>query len=183
MRCRLHGDREGCDIGLREGGRGVGESRKQVNSEFVKGKPTKHSATHGCRGKLAKVLQSSQLMNIMALVILVDALVTVVDVDARAAGNEPPRAMMVLSDICLCMYTAELLAMIFVGGLRIFLNWMPLLDLLIVLCGYAEMVMANFLTPEEATPVCKKCSGRSRVFGCAGWCDESPARPSFGPHQ
>jgi len=120
-----------------------------VNSEFVKGKPTKHSATHGCRGKLAKVLQSSQLMNIMALVILVDALVTVVDVDARAAGNEPPRAMMVLSDICLCMYTAELLAMIFVGGLRIFLNWMPLLDLLIVLCGYAEMVMANFLTPEE----------------------------------
>ncbi|CAE7221120.1 dis32, partial [Symbiodinium sp. CCMP2456] len=121
----------------------------RVNSEFVKGKPTKHSATHGCRGKLAKVLQSSQLMNIMALVILIDALVTVVDVDARAAGNEPPRAMMVLSDICLCMYTAELLAMIFVGGLRIFLNWMPLLDLLIVLCGYAEMVMANFLTPEE----------------------------------
>ncbi|CAE7244974.1 dis3l2 [Symbiodinium sp. CCMP2592] len=128
---------------------GGGKKKSQVNSEFVKGKPTKQSATHGCRGKLAKVLQSSQLMNIMALVILVDALVTVVDVDARAAGNEPPRAMMALSDICLCMYTAELLAMIFVGGLRIFLNWMPLLDLLIVLCGYAEMVMANFLTPEE----------------------------------
>ncbi|CAE7947479.1 dis3l2 [Symbiodinium sp. KB8] len=125
------------------------KSMVNVNSEFVKGKPTKHSATHGCRGKLAKLLQSSQLMNIMAMVILVDALVTVVDVDARAAGNEPPRAMMALSDICLCMYTAELLAMIFVGGLRIFLSWMPLLDLLIVLCGYAEMVMASFLTPEE----------------------------------
>ena len=135
-------------------------------------------------------------MNIMAMVILVDALVTVVDVDARAAGNEPPRAMMALSDICLCMYTAELLAMIFVGGLRIFLSWMPLLDLLIVLCGYAEMVMASFLTPEEATLVCKcRFVGRScflelfRLFrllrpaAFAGWCDESPARPSFGAHQ
>ena len=91
-------------------------------------------------------------MNVMALVILVDACVTVVDVDSRANGSSAPRAVLLLSDLCLCMYTAELLAMIYVGGPRIFLSWSPLLDLIIVMCGYAEILMSQMLPPEEAAP-------------------------------
>ena len=36
-------------------------------------------------------------------VILVDACVTVADVDARAEGRELPRHVSVLSDLCLCV--------------------------------------------------------------------------------
>ena len=51
--------------------------------------------------------------NIMAGVVLVDAVCTWVDIDARAAGlSYPPRFFMVFSDISLALYSTEVLLLL-----------------------------------------------------------------------
>ena len=77
----------------------------------------------------------------MALVVLIDALLTATDIDARAAERPPPPIVGTLSEMCLYCYTAELLLVLTVKGLMALRDWMVILDLLIVLCGYVELVM------------------------------------------
>eukprot|EP00913_Durusdinium_trenchii_P030890 g28932.t1 len=63
------------------------------------------------------------------------------DIDARADGlSGPPRVFSVLSDLCLVLYTAELLMYIFINGIRILRDWMICMDVVIITCGYIELV-------------------------------------------
>ena len=74
--------------------------------------------------------------------IRLDAYCTCADIDARAAGLSPPAEFVILSDICLGLYTLELLLLAFLQGLSFFReDWLILLDLFIVACGYVEIIL------------------------------------------
>ena len=90
--------------------------------------------------------------NVMACVVLVDAVCTWVDIDARAAGlSSPPEFFLVFSDISLALYTSEVLLLLLGKGLvGVLLDWMALLDVTIVLCGYLE-VLLNAVAPADVT--------------------------------
>ncbi|CAE7236582.1 Cacna1c, partial [Symbiodinium microadriaticum] len=90
--------------------------------------------------------------NIMAGVVLVDAVCTWVDIDARAAGlSYPPEFFMVFSDISLALYSTEVLLLLIGKGLcGVLVDWMALLDVTIVLCGYLEVVL-NAVAPADVT--------------------------------
>ena len=77
----------------------------------------------------------------MAGVVLIDALLTAADIDARAAERASPPIVGTLSELCLYCYTAELLLVLTVKGLWALKDWMVVLDIVIVLCGYVELVM------------------------------------------
>ena len=80
----------------------------------------------------------------MAAVVLFDAYCTCVDIDATAAEVDPPPLLTVLSDCCLMAYTLEVSALLFVFGLKPLLgDWMMVVDILIVGCGWAEIIIAS----------------------------------------
>jgi len=123
-----------------------------VNSEFIKGKkpdPTR-KGVGSCRSKLAEILGSSRFMNVMALVIIVDACLTCADIDSRAESQTSNPTVKLMSDLCLYAYTAELLALLFLNGVYIFIkDWTVLLDALIVTCGYLETLLAAVVDDDE----------------------------------
>ena len=94
--------------------------------------------------KLSKFVAHSKLMtNVFALIVLVDAVCTCVDVDARADGRETPRWAQVTTDTCLALYTIELVMLIVAKGRRVLTDWMFLLDLFVIVCGYVEMMLLS----------------------------------------
>ncbi|CAE7198428.1 CACNA1E [Symbiodinium natans] len=96
---------------------------------------------HHC-ARLRKLLGSIHLANIMALVVLVDAYCTCVDIDARAEGVHTPDIFTTLSTMCLMMYTLEAAALLLAFGPRqFFSDWIGTLDVIIVSCGWAEKVI------------------------------------------
>ena len=52
---------------------------------------------------------------------------------------------MVLSDLCLVLYTSELLLHFFSQGFSILKDWMICIDLGIIICGYIEYLLDTFL--------------------------------------
>eukprot|EP00913_Durusdinium_trenchii_P014990 g14061.t1 len=83
----------------------------------------------------------------MALVVLVDAYCTCWDIDARAAELTPDREVygqgiaQQISDVCLMFYTLELSLALIASGWVLLRDWAVALDLIIVCCGYAEMLI------------------------------------------
>ncbi|CAE7645481.1 Cacna1c [Symbiodinium sp. CCMP2592] len=142
-------------------------SRRQrasvIAGDFIKGEDNNSSAeevpTENKRTIIAKVQTFSlwfvtnyYVGNIMACVVLVDAVCTWVDIDARAAGlSHPPQFFMLFSDISLALYSTEvLLLLVGKGFIGVLLDWMALLDVTIVLCGYLE-VLLNAVAPADVT--------------------------------
>ena len=79
------------------------------------------------------------------IVVFIDAYSTCRDIDARAKGLQPPQTFMVLSDLCLVLYTSELLLHLFSQGFSILKDWMICIDLGIIICGYIEYLLDTFL--------------------------------------
>ncbi|CAK9066752.1 Potassium voltage-gated channel protein eag, partial [Durusdinium trenchii] len=93
------------------------------------------------RAKATQATSSVYMANFMVTVVFADAYCTCRDIDARADGlSGPPRVFSVLSDLCLVLYTAELLMYIFINGIRILRDWMICMDVVIITCGYIELV-------------------------------------------
>jgi len=143
------------------------KSRRQrasvIAGDFIKAEDNNSSAeevpTETKRTTFAKVQSFSLWLvtnyyvgNVMACVVLVDAVCTWVDIDARAAGlSSPPEFFLVFSDISLALYTSEVLLLLLGKGLvGVLLDWMALLDVTIVLCGYLE-VLLNAVAPADVT--------------------------------
>jgi len=126
-----------------------------MGSDFIKSTSQKQVRRRGlsCWGNvvaLAQRFQSSNVVsNFMVLAVLFDSYCTCSDIDARAAGNQPPAALLLLSDCCLLFYTVELgMACITAGWLHIIRDWTVLLDVVIILCGYAELFL-NAVAPGD----------------------------------
>ncbi|CAE7191248.1 CACNA1C [Symbiodinium necroappetens] len=124
-----------------------------VRAEFIKSrKEDEPEITHTGKEKYRKigidVMTNSYISNLMAAVVLLDAYCTCADIDARAAGEDPALELAILSDVCLGLYTLELVVLTCLQGCSVFKDWLALLDLTIVLCGYLELLL-NFLAPGD----------------------------------
>lgn len=81
-----------------------------------------------CEGKL--------MTTALAAIILIDMMATVADIDARAKHQEPPLASFVVSEVCLGIYTIELIFIFCMKGRQGFKESVVIFDLLTTLCGY-----------------------------------------------
>ncbi len=78
----------------------------------------------------------------LALVVVLDAYLIANDIDSRAIpGGHPSTVVTTLSDLCLILYTCEVPILILARGRRLLKDWMFLVDLVIILCGYIELVL------------------------------------------
>mmetsp|Transcript_49147 Transcript_49147/g.101357 ORF Transcript_49147/g.101357 Transcript_49147/m.101357 type:complete len:604 (+) Transcript_49147:1-1812(+) len=82
------------------------------------------------------------------MVVLVDAYCTCRDIDSRATGVETEDVFTLLSDFCLVLYSVELCGLLFVRGWEILKDWMIVVDILVVICGYVESILVQ-VTPSE----------------------------------
>lgn len=92
--------------------------------------------------KYASILvEGNYTANFLGIVVLLDAYLTANDIDSRAAGEDTSRAILICSDICLVLYTSELPLLFLVRGKRLLKDWMVILDIVIILCGYVEILV------------------------------------------
>ncbi|CAE7809304.1 TPC1 [Symbiodinium sp. CCMP2592] len=107
------------------------------------------SATSKMQGAATCVLTNHCIGNLMACVVVVDAMCTWIDIDARAAGISTPTFAEVFADTALGLYSLEILLRFVGKGLRgMVSDWISVLDIVVVVCGYAEMMM-NAMAPAE----------------------------------
>jgi len=97
---------------------------------------------------LVSVVESGYYVNLMAFVVLLDAYCTCRDIDARAAltgeSEAPLSAFSVISDLCLLLYSVELVLALLVRGRAGFKDPVVQLDIVVVICGYVELVVKVF---------------------------------------
>mmetsp|Transcript_32604 Transcript_32604/g.76120 ORF Transcript_32604/g.76120 Transcript_32604/m.76120 type:complete len:641 (-) Transcript_32604:213-2135(-) len=132
-----------------------GRRTSVVGGEFIKGSElsSQKSLTFTLRARaqrfLAWLADSPGLANFMACVIVVDAICTWVDIDARAADAPPAVGALLFLDFSLALYTAEL-GIVFCGkGVsKMLTDWIVLLDIIVIVCGYFEIVL-NALGPTD----------------------------------
>ncbi|CAE7715655.1 Scn11a, partial [Symbiodinium pilosum] len=115
----------------------------KVTGSFVHSK-SEEASNRRYVAKLQAFLNSYYLANFMAAVVMIDAYCTCVDIDATAAGGAPPQVFAVISDACLVTYTLEVVALLTTFGFRELVNdWMMMLDVVIVGCGWVETLMSS----------------------------------------
>ncbi|CAJ1431267.1 unnamed protein product [Effrenium voratum] len=129
-----------------------------VHSNFI-GSPGKVEVPNSVRSSVNKVLDSYFVANLMAVVVFADSFCTCASVDARAAQQELPAAYNIIGQVCLSLYTAELLCSLYSKGLGILKDWIGVIDGVIVVCGWAENLIAAILDTDIGLPF-----GLLRVF-------------------
>lgn len=93
---------------------------------------------------LLTVMKSQYVANFMVVVVLIDTWCTCTAIDARALMNDPSEAVLWISDICLVLYTLEAAILMTLTGMEFFRDWMMLMDLGIVSCGWLEILLTQF---------------------------------------
>eukprot|EP00435_Cladocopium_sp_Y103_P053485 s330_g17.t1 len=122
-------------------------ARFSLRGEFHKVRQKKSFHTDlldltGLRLKLALLLDHDWFVNGMAFIIFIDFISTLVDVDSRARGEKTPAVTLVTSELCLVLYTLELVAVFYLHGVqRACHNKAILFDLFCVVSG----CMATFI--------------------------------------
>ena len=125
------------------GGKPRSSKPVRITGSFVRS--TTETMNHRHLRRLQAFLNSYYLANFMAAIVLIDAYCTCVDIDATAAGTDPPQFFAVISDFCLVTYSLEVAAILFAFGWRLFLSdGMMILDIVIVGCGWTEKIIASF---------------------------------------
>ncbi|CAE7419773.1 CACNA1C [Symbiodinium sp. CCMP2456] len=102
-------------------------------------------SVHRAYGWAKKLVRSQYFAHFMVVVVLLDAVLTASDIDARAAGVDTPSAVLAGSSVCLALYTVELLLQLAVRGPRIFKDWLTRLDVFIIGSGYADVFLGMLL--------------------------------------
>lgn len=117
-----------------------------VNSDFVGGNSEESSSELSIFRRLqrmaSKCLRSVLFINFIVMMVVVDAICTCRDIDARAKGEQTPTVFLVISNVCLGIYTLEFFLHLAVGGFGILTDWAVLLDILVILSGIAELVVS-----------------------------------------
>ncbi|CAJ1366526.1 unnamed protein product [Effrenium voratum] len=117
------------------------KSRSKLNMSVDSSRSFKERVQHVAR----RILNSSYVSNFMVLVVLFDAYCTCSDIDARAQGGKAPALVLTLSDVCLTLYTIELVLNFAVQGKRMATDWTLLLDMFIVAFGYVDLILSTVL--------------------------------------
>eukprot|EP00913_Durusdinium_trenchii_P025409 g23854.t1 len=71
------------------------------------------------------------------------------DIDATASKTTSPQVYRVISDLCLACYSTEVLALLLLFGLEVLRDWMMVVDVLIVFCGWGEKIFAALAPDSE----------------------------------
>ena len=109
----------------------------------------KLSAASKLQGAALRVLTNPFVGNLMAGVVVVDAMCTWIDIDSRAAGKPPATFVEVFADTALVLYSLEMLLRLTGKGLSSMVSdWISILDVVVVVCGFAE-IMLKALTPTD----------------------------------
>jgi len=87
----------------------------------------------------------------MVVVVLVDTICTIADIDARAGSGETAPAIVILADVCLALYTLEMIVMLWLRGLRMLKELSTQLDVLIIGCGVVEKALNLIWGQEDST--------------------------------
>lgn len=89
---------------------------------------------------LKTMFRSRHFDHFMACIVVIDAFCNCYDIDARAAGVSAPAALMIVSYLCLVLYTIEFsLSICFLGRSAIHNNMIKL-DAFLIICGYIELL-------------------------------------------
>ena len=124
-----------------------GKARKvHVTGSFLRASTDLLQERDHRKEKLKAFMASYYVANFMVVVVLVDAYATCADIDARARENPPPQFFLLVSDICLVLYSLEILAMLLLFGMSHLRDWMIAVDTAIVACGWAEKVIVSLGT-------------------------------------
>ena len=137
---------DGIDSAPSNFGRQTSGKRKQVSlgGSFLHNNSTDAAGPVSFRKKFKACMNSIYVANFMALVVLVDAICTCADIDATAADEITPPIFQTISDTCLVCYTCEALALCYLYGRPLFKDWMMILDVVIVVCGWGEKLLSLF---------------------------------------
>lgn len=81
--------------------------------------------------------------NFMGIVVLFDSFFTAFDIDARAVNESTPQIILTASEVCLVMYTLDVCLILLVYGISVMKDWMVILDTVIILCGYVELLFTR----------------------------------------
>ncbi|CAJ1336692.1 unnamed protein product [Effrenium voratum] len=129
-----------------------------VHANFIRAYTLKKTNT-SLRSRVGKVLDSYFVTNLMAVAVLADSFCTCASVDARAAGAELAYGYSVIAQVCLCLYTTELLCNAYVRGSKMCRDWIGALDVVIVIFGWAENIVSAAIASDIGLPL-----GVLRVF-------------------
>ncbi|CAJ1430762.1 unnamed protein product [Effrenium voratum] len=117
-------------------------SRRQPSLHFVRLRRTVTPVPpQGWKGKLQVILQSNYCDVITGVVIVVDLILTCIDIDLRAAGVDTPLWIELCSGACLALYMTELVAVIIVKQKEFLQEAWYLLDTFIVLSGLVQLCL------------------------------------------
>jgi len=139
------------EASLASNGRISDKTRKsKVIGKFVKAKTATlnegyfadSSSICGVLKNIAVYCSTSRAVaNLMAAIVITDAVCTCIDVDARAAAEAPPSATQLIADLCLLMYSLETVCLLTAKGLEVLRDWMVITDLVVIGCGYPETIL------------------------------------------
>lgn len=119
---------------------------------FTGGKPKNSTASlvkneHKYCGKVRRAINYLVLhhytANFMGIVVLFDSFFTAFDIDARAVNESTPQIILTASEVCLVMYTLDFCLILLVYGISVMKDWMVILDTVIILCGYVELLFTR----------------------------------------
>jgi len=98
------------------------------------------------RRKAMQFISSPYVANFMVMVVMFDSYSTCADIDARASGHSVDPWLSTLSKVCLVLYTVEMFLLLSLRGINLLRKDMLMfVDLLIIICGYAEWILGQFL--------------------------------------
>ena len=129
-----------------------------VNADFIR-EQISGETNETLQKKIGRFLKSYIVVNLMGCVVAADSFLTCAAVDARAASTDLPYVYFLLSKLCLGLYTAELLLSIFARGLDVCKDWLGVIDTIIVLCGWAEVIVTAAMHADRGLPL-----GLLRIF-------------------
>ena len=117
------------------GGYKKSAARVEVNSDTMLGK---------VKRAVVYLVLHHYVANFMGVVVIFDSWFTGFDIDARAANQDTPELILLFSEICLIFYTTDIALMLWVHGFKLLKDWMVILDVVIILCGYTETIFHRF---------------------------------------
>eukprot|EP00435_Cladocopium_sp_Y103_P028072 s65_g7.t1 len=113
----------------------------RVNANFIQSTQHFDSPEVSRAARLRRVMNGLYFANFMVLVVLIDAFCTSAEIDARASGEKVSISLSIVSEACLILYTIEALVLFWISEGWSRFNWMMLLDWLIIIAGWIELLM------------------------------------------
>lgn len=126
-------------LGRRQNSKNSKSKSMRVNANFIRTVSVEESKSKSAM--LKTFMNSLFWANFMAFIVVVDAVCTSADINARAADSGVSETFAVISDLCLALYTIELSVFLCISDCQTRLHWTMLMDIAIIGCGWAERLI------------------------------------------